>query len=320
MALSYKSYNNKIKNNYNYKKNNTTYQMSQENPKEDIRIETEHNKRNLTIIKEDDKFKKSFNFNYFRHYLKNTISTKNKMVLKKQEENTTSITNQNNEKTFKRNPSNSMKKKRYSFVNRNYLTKFYKFSKTKENENIYGYLKTEDNRKSTPLGNKKNTLTISNFDNISNTNNITNNNNKIFNGKIDDYLITKELGKGSYATVKLAINKNNKNKYAIKIYSKEILIDPQKRSTVNNEINILKQLDNVNVVKLYEVIDTHQYLYLAMEYINGISLLETIKQDKKHYFEESRAIKIFKQIVKGIIYCQSKNICHRDEIRKYFIN
>jgi MAP/microtubule affinity-regulating kinase len=200
-----------------------------------------------------------------------------------------------------------MKKKRNSFNNRN-LSKLEKNSKENENNDVY--LKTEKNhKKNTSICNKKNThINISHS--INNSNNIKNI--KIFNGRIEDYLITKELGKGSYATVKLAIHKINKNKYAIKIYSKETLLDPQKRSTVHNEINILKQLDNVNVMKLYEVIDTHKYLYLVMEYINGISLLETIKQDKKHYFEESRAIKIFIQIVKGIIYCQSKNICHRD--------
>jgi MAP/microtubule affinity-regulating kinase len=154
-----------------------------------------------------------------------------------------------------------------------------------------------------------NTFIISNFPKISNDNN---NDIKIFNGKIDDYLITKELGKGSYAIVKLAIHKIHKKKYAIKIYSKETLLDPQKKDTVKNEINILKQLDHVNIMKLYEVIDTKNHLYLVLEYIKGISLLETIKQDKKHYFEVSRAIKIFIQIVKANIYCQSMNICHRD--------
>ena len=129
---------------------------------------------------------------------------------------------------------------------------------------------------------------------------------------IDDYIIIKELGKGSYASVKLAINKYNRNKYAIKIYSKKTLLDPQKKSIVNNEIKILKQLDHINIMKLYEVIDTVKYLYLIMEYIDGISLLDKIKKSKEHYFEEQRALKIFIQIVKANIYCQSKNICHRD--------
>jgi serine/threonine protein kinase len=138
------------------------------------------------------------------------------------------------------------------------------------------------------------------------------NNTKVFNGKIDDYLITKELGKGSYAVVKLAMHKVTKNKYAIKIYSKQSLIDPQKRNTVKNEINILKQLDNDNIMKLYEVIDTSSNLYLVLEYINGINLLEIIKNEKYHFIKEERAKKLFIQVVKGIQYCHKKNIFHRD--------
>ena len=137
-------------------------------------------------------------------------------------------------------------------------------------------------------------------------------NSKIFNGRIDDYLITKELGKGSYAVVKLAVHKNTKNKYAIKIYSKRSLIDPQKRSTVKNEINILKQIDNENVMKLYEVIDTPSNLYLVLEYIKGINLLEIMKNEKYHFLKEERAKKIFLQVVEGISYCHKKNIFHRD--------
>ena len=137
-------------------------------------------------------------------------------------------------------------------------------------------------------------------------------NSKIFSNKIDDYLITRELGKGSYAVVKLAVHKNTKNKYAIKIYSKQCLIEPQLRNTVKNEINILKQLDDKNVMKLYEVIDTPSNLYLVLEYINGINLLEIIKNEKYHYIPESRAKKIFVQVVKGIAHCHKKNIFHRD--------
>ena len=148
-------------------------------------------------------------------------------------------------------------------------------------------------------------MSISNLSAISN-------NTHIFNGKIEDYSITKELGKGSYAVVKLAMHKITKQKYAIKIYKKELLLDPQKRNTVKNEINILKQLDHINIMKLYEVIDTSKYLYLVLEYIKGISLLEVIKNEKNHYIEQNKAIKIFLQVVKGISYCQSKNISHRD--------
>ena len=130
--------------------------------------------------------------------------------------------------------------------------------------------------------------------------------------KINNYKMIKLLGKGSYGEVKLAIDKITLKKYAIKIYPKKALEDPKKKSNIENEIAILKQLDNINIMKLYEVIKTDKFQYLIMEYIEGISLLDIIKKEKNHYLEEKRALKIFKQIIQAIDYCQSKNICHRD--------
>ena len=123
------------------------------------------------------------------------------------------------------------------------------------------------------------------------------------------YQKVKQIGEGSFGEVWQVVHKQFRKSYAMKIMQMSQGINIKE---IKNEINILKQLDNINVMKLYEVIDTPKYLYLVMEYINGVSLLETIKQDQNHYFEEKRAIKIFIQIVKGILYCQSKNICHRD--------
>jgi serine/threonine protein kinase len=170
------------------------------------------------------------------------------------------------------------------------------------NINIKNNLKTKRSRLKNRAASMDNT--ISNLSTLANTH--------IFNGKIEDYLITKELGKGSYAVVKLAMHKITKEKYAIKIYTKESLLDPQKRNTVKNEVNILKQLNHINIMKLYEVIDSSKYLYLVLEYIKGVSLLDVIKMEKLHHIEQHRAIKLFLQILKGISYCQSKNINHRD--------
>ena len=129
---------------------------------------------------------------------------------------------------------------------------------------------------------------------------------------IDEYIITSELGIGSYASVKLGIYKETKNKFAIKIYDKNLINDDDKKYTIKNEIFILNQLDNENVMKLYDVIETNRYLYLIMEYINGISLLDFIQKQKNHRIEENICKDLFYQIVKGILYCQKENICHRD--------
>ena len=162
----------------------------------------------------------------------------------------------------------------------------------------------------------KNSL-IKNKQNL-NKNNFFNNdeyfNNLKNKSSIDDYIISIDLGIGSYAEVKLGTHKITKKKYAIKIYDKNLIDDEEKKNSIKNEIFILKQLnnENENIMKLYDVINTNKYLYLVLEYINGISLLEFIQRKKKRRIEENICKSIFHQIVEAILYCQNKNICHRD--------
>jgi hypothetical protein len=90
----------------------------------------------------------------------------------------------------------------------------------------------------------------------------------IFRGRIEDYAIGKEIGKGAYAIVKQANHKPTNRKMAVKIYEKSKLLDPQRKSSVKREIQILKKLDHVNIVKLNEVIDTAKQvrIYIIFRY------------------------------------------------------
>ena len=274
--------------------------------------DTKKKNESLAPILENEKF----------HYLKETICTKNKTVKKAKKffedyptfRKVRTLIEKNEIKGKERfkalekpkkilNKYNDSPIKKHENKKMNNLT--VKKANNIENNNIIN-TKNINKKKKPTLKNRAVSMdtSISNLTTLSNTH--------LFNGRIEDYLITKELGKGSYAVVKLAKHKVTQEKFAIKIYTKESLLDPQKRNTVKNEINILKQLNHINIMKLYEVIDSSKYLYLVLEYIKGISMLDVIKNEKFHYIEEQRAIKLFVQIVKGISYCQSKNINHRD--------
>jgi tRNA A-37 threonylcarbamoyl transferase component Bud32 len=250
------------------------------------------------------------------HYLINTVSTKNKMVQKKInsfEQNKNALNTFNKVSTIcldNDTYDTNINLCRRTIFRLNRTPKIKKKFKAKERFSFNNTINNNSTRNNLRKYSFRLNRELSLENNLSGMSTMINS--KIFNGKLDDYLITKELGKGSYAVVKLATHKITKNKYAIKIYSKQSLIDPQKRNTVKNEINILKQIDNENIMKLYEVIDTPSNLYLVLEYINGINLLEIIKNEKFHFIKEQRAKKIFLQVVKGISYCHKKNIFHRD--------
>ena len=256
------------------------------------------------------------------HYLENTVSAKNKMVHRKLDI-TPNFASKRHSNKITINEENEKKNNEYTTLYkltntphaiRNYnMDNSVKIDMKKLNlinfntnvNNLDYAQRIFRNRKYSHL--KRELSSEQRFNNSSYFNN-----SKLFNGKLDKYNLTKELGRGSYAIVRLAVEKKTKNKFAIKIYRKQNLLDPQKKNVVKNEIDILKQLDNEYIMKLYEVIDTPSNLYLVLEYIKGISLLDVIKKEKKFYIEEERAIKIFKQVVKGVSYCQKKNIYHRD--------
>ena len=54
--------------------------------------------------------------------------------------------------------------------------------------------------------------------------------------------------------------------------------DEEKKNAIKNEIFILKQLKNENIMKLYDVVNTNNHLFLILEYIEGISLLDYIRE------------------------------------------
>ena len=64
------------------------------------------------------------------------------------------------------------------------------------------------------------------------------------------------IGQGSYAVVKLALDKTSNEKVAIKIYEKYRLLDPRKMKNVRREIQILSCVNHPNVINMFSSFDT----------------------------------------------------------------
>lgn len=77
-----------------------------------------------------------------------------------------------------------------------------------------------------------------------------------------------------------------------------------------NEIDILKQLDHPNIVRIYEFYQDKLNFYLITEFIEGGELFDKITKIK--FFTEKDTAKIMKQLLSAIVYCHNKKIVHRD--------
>ncbi|XP_011404771.1 PREDICTED: serine/threonine-protein kinase SIK3-like [Amphimedon queenslandica] len=127
--------------------------------------------------------------------------------------------------------------------------------------------------------------------------------------RIGYYELEKVIGRGNFAIVKLATHTVSKMKVAIKIIDKSRL-DKENLKKVQREVEIMKQLDHPHIIKLYQVMNTTQWLYLVTEYASGGEIFDYLIQHRK--MTESEARKKFKQIVMAVDYCHSRGIVHRD--------
>lgn len=134
------------------------------------------------------------------------------------------------------------------------------------------------------------------------------------------YQVLSKLGDGSFGTVFLAINQFTKAKVALKKIKKyDTSIDlsfNEKVSTsscskdqlIKNEINILKNLDHPNIVKIIEFYNTKKAYYIVNEYCPLGELFNQIH----HRFTEMEIAVLFYQLFSGLCYLHENNICHRD--------
>lgn len=125
----------------------------------------------------------------------------------------------------------------------------------------------------------------------------------------DWYTIGKEIGRGSYGTVYAGMDRERKEKVAIKVIQKN---PGSKRQTkfLEREVKILKSVDNSHVIVTLDVFEDSKQVALVSEYMEGGELFDRIIQDKS--FTEDKAREVTKQILEGIQHLHSLQIVHRD--------
>ena len=118
----------------------------------------------------------------------------------------------------------------------------------------------------------------------------------------------KIIGKGSTCTVIHGINKKNKENVAIKIINKKNL-DYKKLELVMNELYILKICQNPYIIKLYDIFENNNNIYIIMEYCKNGNL-HYDKNDNK--LQENLIKEIVYKLLLAINFIHSLGIIHRD--------
>ena len=126
-----------------------------------------------------------------------------------------------------------------------------------------------------------------------------------------EYNSPKIIGIGSYGKVYLYRNITDNKLYAIKHLNKMILcksIHTIKR--IYDEINIQSKIYHKNIVRLLNVKENDDSLYLIMEYAKNGSLFNYIRN--KRFLTEDESFRFFSQIINAIYFLHKNDFIHRD--------
>uniref|UniRef100_A0A7N6ABK2 non-specific serine/threonine protein kinase n=1 Tax=Anabas testudineus TaxID=64144 RepID=A0A7N6ABK2_ANATE len=123
------------------------------------------------------------------------------------------------------------------------------------------------------------------------------------------YEIIRTLGKGNFAVVKLAKHKVTKTQVAIKIIDKTRL-NPPNLEKIYREVQIMKLLNHPHIIKLYQVMETKDMLYIVTEYAKNGEMFDYLTSNGRMSEDEAR--KKFWQILTAVDYCHRHHIVHRD--------
>lgn len=126
---------------------------------------------------------------------------------------------------------------------------------------------------------------------------------------VGPYKIESLLQKGGMSILYLATHPITKEPTTIKVLSARFLAYPEAVQRFLNEAEIIAITDHPNIVKLYGQGEWEGGLYIAMEFIQGISLRQSILQSP---ISLKRALEIMIDIGYALCHLHTHGVIHRD--------
>ena len=125
------------------------------------------------------------------------------------------------------------------------------------------------------------------------------------------YSIEGLVGVGGMANVYRGTDLKTGNQIAVKVLKEEFLDNEELVRRFKNESKAISILSHPNIVKVYDVSVTDKLQYIVMEYVDGITLKEYLKQ-RGGALTWKETVHFATQVLSALQHAHSKGIIHRD--------
>jgi eukaryotic-like serine/threonine-protein kinase len=127
---------------------------------------------------------------------------------------------------------------------------------------------------------------------------------------VPGYTELKRLGSGGFGDVVLARHDGSGNLVAIKHLRRDLLADPGFAGMFREEAAVLASLQDPNVVRLYEYVESRAGAAIVMELIGGVSLREILLYQGRTTAEA--ALVVLEGSLLGLAAAHRRGVVHRD--------
>lgn len=123
------------------------------------------------------------------------------------------------------------------------------------------------------------------------------------------YAVGRQLGRGRFSKVCEATHKPTGATHAVKIIDKSKLQGPE-RELLRTEIAILNLVTHPNIIRLHDVYEDKQHIFIVTELVGGGELFNRIV-DRARY-TEAEARLVMQPLLEAVAYLHRLGIVHRD--------
>ncbi len=131
----------------------------------------------------------------------------------------------------------------------------------------------------------------------------------LFPKRIGPYKIETLLSKGGMSYLYLGLDPETKNPLAIKVLSPKYVTHSEMVHQFLKEAEIIGLTDHPNIIKLRGQGEWENGLYIAMEFVQGISLKQFIMQQN---FSPRTCLEIVLQVAYALLHLHTHGVIHRD--------